>query len=134
MVLTKWRDKLRQFCHHFLLNTHNFLIFDCYQDSLTLNNLSCKSFDSNHSYRRVMELLCPAGNLPALKTAFEYGADAAYIGLKDETNARHFPGLNFTEKRLQEAIKITRNFRSEEHTSELQSRFDLVCRLLLEKK
>src|SRR5207249_9924711 len=25
-------------------------------------------------------------------------------------------------------------FRSEEHTSELQSRFDLVCRLLLEKK
>src|SRR5207249_9212676 len=26
------------------------------------------------------------------------------------------------------------HFRSEEHTSELQSRFDLVCRLLLEKK
>src|SRR5699024_11418589 len=25
-------------------------------------------------------------------------------------------------------------FRSEEHTSELQSRFDLVCRLLLDKK
>src|SRR5699024_12552241 len=28
----------------------------------------------------------------------------------------------------------TKNTRSEEHTSELQSRFDLVCRLLLEKK
>src|SRR5438067_6112082 len=28
---------------------------------------------------------------------------------------------------------LTQN-RSEEHTSELQSRFDLVCRLLLEKK
>src|SRR6202047_5208237 len=27
-----------------------------------------------------------------------------------------------------------RRWRSEEHTSELQSRFDLVCRLLLEKK
>src|SRR5699024_12561383 len=27
-----------------------------------------------------------------------------------------------------------RKYRSEEHTSELQSRFDLVCRLLLEKK
>src|SRR5699024_12706880 len=27
-----------------------------------------------------------------------------------------------------------RNIRSEEHTSELQSRFALVCRLLLEKK
>src|SRR5699024_4352271 len=29
---------------------------------------------------------------------------------------------------------IENNLRSEEHTSELQSRFDLVCRLLLEKK
>src|SRR5207249_11091734 len=29
---------------------------------------------------------------------------------------------------------MIRNPRSEEHTSELQSRFDLVCRLLLEKK
>src|SRR5699024_12351645 len=28
----------------------------------------------------------------------------------------------------------TDHIRSEEHTSELQSRFDLVCRLLLEKK
>src|SRR5699024_9021075 len=28
----------------------------------------------------------------------------------------------------------TKLFQSEEHTSELQSRFDLVCRLLLEKK
>src|SRR5699024_11517319 len=28
--------------------------------------------------------------------------------------------------------KATSNIRSEEHTSELQSRFDLVCRLLLE--
>lgn len=26
-----------------------------------------------------MELLCPAGNLPALKAAIENGADAVYI-------------------------------------------------------
>src|SRR5699024_10308191 len=31
-------------------------------------------------------------------------------------------------------LNIERTRRSEEHTSELQSRFDLVCRLLLEKK
>src|SRR5699024_11381859 len=31
------------------------------------------------------------------------------------------------------AVRCIRH-RSEEHTSELQSRFDLVCRLLLEKK
>src|SRR5699024_12107421 len=30
--------------------------------------------------------------------------------------------------------KYFETYRSEEHTSELQSRFDLVCRLLLEKK
>src|SRR5699024_12127947 len=30
--------------------------------------------------------------------------------------------------------KIVDDLRSEEHTSELQSRFDIVCRLLLEKK
>lgn len=53
-----------------------------------------------------MELLCPAGNLPALKAAIEHGADAVYIGLKDDTNARHFAGLNFTEKKLQEAVSF----------------------------
>src|SRR5699024_12443456 len=31
-------------------------------------------------------------------------------------------------------IWVSEIMRSEEHTSELQSRFDLVCRLLLEKK
>src|SRR5699024_11566097 len=37
---------------------------------------------------------------------------------------------------LQAILEINKasNWRSEEHTSELQSRFDLVCRLLLEKK
>src|SRR5699024_12499013 len=33
-----------------------------------------------------------------------------------------------------EVVDALRELRSEEHTSELQSRFDLVCRLLLEKK
>src|SRR5699024_11317098 len=35
---------------------------------------------------------------------------------------------------LEEKYPDYGNLRSEEHTSELQSRFDLVCRLLLEKK
>src|SRR5207249_11048422 len=49
---------------------------------------------------------------------------------------------NVVGRRLSEIIGDLRRFlrcltvdkRSEEHTSELQSRFDLVCRLLLEKK
>src|SRR5699024_11518931 len=42
-----------------------------------------------------------------------------------------------TQMRLRELcnyLEWDRSRRSEEHTSELQSRFDLVCRLLLEKK
>src|SRR5699024_12729360 len=39
----------------------------------------------------------------------------------------------FDVEHADDALGITRE-RSEEHTSELQSRFDLVCRLLLEKK
>src|SRR5207249_10896329 len=35
---------------------------------------------------------------------------------------------------LSALLASTSKTRSEEHTSELQSRFDLVCRLLLEKK
>src|SRR5438067_8088064 len=39
-----------------------------------------------------------------------------------------------TIARLSYAEAAELAYRSEEHTSELQSRFDLVCRLLLEKK
>src|SRR5699024_12522194 len=41
-----------------------------------------------------------------------------------------------TKKQVKEMVKESEVMqqRSEEHTSELQSRFDLVCRLLLEKK
>lgn len=46
-----------------------------------------------------MELICPAGNLPSLKAAVDNGADAVYIGFQDDTNARHFAGLNFNDKR-----------------------------------
>ncbi len=42
-----------------------------------------------------MELVCPAGGLPALKAAVDNGADWVYLGLRDATNARNFAGLNF---------------------------------------
>lgn len=62
-----------------------------------------------------MELLCPAGNLPALKAAVDNGADAVYIGLKNDTNARHFAGLNFTEKKLHEAERYIHNRKRKLH-------------------
>jgi len=42
-----------------------------------------------------IELVCPAGSLPALRAAIDNGADAVYMGFRDNTNARNFPGLNF---------------------------------------
>jgi len=52
-----------------------------------------------------MELVCPAGNLPSLKAAVDNGADAVYIGFQDDTNARHFAGLNFNQKRAEQALQ-----------------------------
>lgn len=51
-----------------------------------------------------MELVCPAGSLPSLKAAVDNGADAVYLGLADDTNARHFAGLNFTHKNIESAV------------------------------
>lgn len=55
----------------------------------------------------VLELLCPAGSMPALKAAIHEGADAVYVGINNDTNARHFSGLNFTAAQLAEAVQFT---------------------------
>jgi len=51
-----------------------------------------------------MELICPAGTPAAFREAVDAGADAVYCGFRDETNARNFPGLNFSREELGEAI------------------------------
>lgn len=51
-----------------------------------------------------MQLVCPAGNLPALQAAVDAGADAVYAGFRDQTNARAFPGLNFSDDELRRGI------------------------------
>ena len=52
-----------------------------------------------------MKLVCPAGSLPALRAAIDNGADDVYTGIKDETNARNFAGLNFDTGTLREGIR-----------------------------
>src|SRR5699024_12822371 len=57
----------------------------------------------------------------------------------EPTAARAWLPLNLPTTIISTALNISCRIlvsmrRSEEHTSELQSRFDLVCRLLLEKK
>jgi len=51
-----------------------------------------------------MQLVCPAGNLPALQAAIDAGADAVYAGFRNQTNARAFPGLNFDAGELHQGI------------------------------
>lgn len=51
-----------------------------------------------------LELVCPAGTPAALHAAVEAGADTVYLGLRDETNARNFPGLNFSRAELEAAV------------------------------
>jgi O2-independent ubiquinone biosynthesis protein UbiU len=51
-----------------------------------------------------MELICPAGTPAALRVAVDAGADAVYCGFSDATNARNFPGLNFSRPELRDGI------------------------------
>ena len=52
-----------------------------------------------------LELVCPAGNLPALKTAVDNGADCVYMGFRNSTNARAFAGLNFDNETAKQGIR-----------------------------
>ncbi len=52
-----------------------------------------------------IELVCPAGSLPALKAAIDNGADCVYLGFRDATNARNFAGLNFDDAAIEAGIR-----------------------------
>jgi collagenase-like PrtC family protease len=52
-----------------------------------------------------IELVCPAGSFPALRQAVDNGANAVYMGFRDATNARNFPGLNFDERTARQGIE-----------------------------
>ena len=51
-----------------------------------------------------LELVCPAGTPAALAAAVKAGADTVYCGYNNCTNARNYPGLNFTQKEMIESI------------------------------
>ncbi len=51
-----------------------------------------------------MELVCPAGTPSALRAAADAGADSIYCGFANETNARNFPGLNFSPQELADGV------------------------------
>ena len=55
-----------------------------------------------------MELVCPAGTPASLRAAIDAGADTVYVGFRNETNARNFPGLNFSGAELEEGLRYAR--------------------------
>jgi len=63
--------------------------------------------------RKIPQLICPAGSLPALKAAVDHGADAVYLGYRNDTNARNFAGLNFDRKAMVEGIRYAQTRRCE---------------------
>src|SRR5699024_1284961 len=64
-------------------------------------------------------------------TTEEETPSGSHIKSSDIEQSKKETGM---KKRFSPAVLHLAQERSEEHTSELQSRFDLVCRLLLEKK
>jgi putative protease len=52
----------------------------------------------------IPELVAPGGTPAALVAAIDAGADTVYCGFRDATNARNYPGLNFTADDLGEGI------------------------------
>ena len=56
--------------------------------------------------QKQVELVCPAGTPATLRAAVEAGADAVYCGFRNETNARNFPGLNFSKEELAEGARF----------------------------
>lgn len=52
----------------------------------------------------MMELVCPAGTPAALRTTIETKTHTIYYDFTDDTNARNFPGLNFSRDEMAEGI------------------------------
>lgn len=57
-----------------------------------------------------LDLVCPAGSLPALRAAIDNGADAVYVGFRNMTNARNFPGLNFSIDEIVQGVEYARRY------------------------
>src|SRR5699024_11279229 len=82
-----------------------------------------------HFLNQVCTHMCDVdyGKIKLYVGNYDFWLESSQLAAKLQANAN---------AKKEEKIKELQEFiaRSEEHTSELQSRFDLVCRLLLEKK
>ena len=93
-----------------------FLVVDGYSRAGREDLAAGGASTAGELYRKMLEGLCAGCTVDMI-----YPADAG-VGLPEGTALEQYDGLAWTGSR------------SEEHTSELQSLVNLVCRLLLEKK
>src|SRR2546422_2344640 len=88
--------------------------------------------DIKKAYRKLARKYHPdVSKEPNAKEQFQEVSEA-YETLKDKEKRAAFDSLG--TNRAGQDFRPPPDWRSEEHTSELQSRLHLVCRLLLEKK
>src|SRR5688572_31462348 len=82
----------------------------------------------------------PRSTLFPYTTLFRSDSAAVRVRRRPRRRVGRPPGLVFPDQQVLDSISAppvgagNENLRSEEHTSELQSQSNLVCRLLLEKK
>src|SRR2546428_3542142 len=99
-----------------------------------MNRIYVHGYDRRESLRlqdqaeTLVDLLHSDTSYPEGSSVLEAGCG---IGAQTIPLARNSPGARIVSVDISAASLAER---SEEHTSELQSRSDLVCRLLLEKK
>src|SRR2546422_2728635 len=74
------------------------------------------------------------GQAPSLPPNQAAGHPSSGAPTQAQPQAKQVPPVVRVTTRLVQVNVIVQDKRSEEHTSELQSRLHLVCRLLLEKK
>src|SRR5699024_12764734 len=89
---------------------------------------------------RVPPLTYPLSLHDALPISYFHSSSIGWSSGRSSRKVTWVPGMrkavasSIGSRSLFVQTTDSNNGRSEEHTSELQSRFDLVCRLLLEKK
>src|SRR5699024_12125493 len=106
----------------------------------SLHTLAMSSYIYTHSLHDALPIYLTYynnyGSVTSKPTRFKANLD---LNLKrerlpNEIAFKQVSGYNTRSNIPAELVECIFEKRSEEHTSELQSRFDLVCRLLLEKK
>src|SRR5207249_11350372 len=102
-----------------------------YKDTYTTEIYSLSLHDALPIYRRFIYVERLGVAMPIEKSELLQGTLDMLILKIVALGPVHGYGIS---QRIRQISKEILQVRSEEHTSELQSRFDLVCRLLLEKK